>query len=138
MIIPIHLQLHKAEIHSFQLWQFFSLKSTCPKLWWQSFNLTPGIFFMYRKDTEPFISCFHVLTFNTSFQYLSIHAMSFIACYNYISVINYLPRCSYHLLYMWSPLLRRHLSEHLFYLKQFASFHLLLNLVKSKLYHFFK
>ena len=36
----------------------------------------------YRKDTEPFISCFRVLTYNTSFQYLSIHAMSFIACYN--------------------------------------------------------
>ena len=37
----------------------------------------------YRKDTEPFISYFHVLTSNTSFQYLSIHAMSFIACYSY-------------------------------------------------------
>ena len=39
---------------------------------------------MYRKDTEPFISCFRVLTYNTSFQYLSIHAMSVIACYNYM------------------------------------------------------
>ena len=38
----------------------------------------------YCKDTEPFISCFHVLTYNTSFQYLSIHAMSVIACYNYM------------------------------------------------------
>ena len=38
----------------------------------------------YRKDTEPFISCFHVLTSNTSFQYLSIHAMTFIACYSYM------------------------------------------------------
>ena len=47
-----------------------------------------GIWFckdsLYRKDTEPFISCFHVLTCNTSFQYLSIHAMAFIACYNYM------------------------------------------------------
>ena len=39
---------------------------------------------LYGKDTEPFISCFHVLTSNTSFQYLSIHAMSFIACYSYM------------------------------------------------------
>ena len=37
----------------------------------------------YRKDTEPFISCFCVLTYNTSFQYLSIYAMSVIACYNW-------------------------------------------------------
>ena len=42
---------------------------------------------MYRKDTEPFISCFRVLTYNPSFQYLSIHAMSAIACYNYIWMI---------------------------------------------------
>ena len=42
---------------------------------------------MYRKDTEPFISCFRVLTYKTSFQYLSIHAMSIIACYNYIWMI---------------------------------------------------
>ena len=41
--------------------------------------------YFYRKYTEPFISCFHVLTSNTSFQYLSIHAMSFIACFNYIA-----------------------------------------------------
>ena len=39
---------------------------------------------LYRKDTEPFIPYFHVLTFITSFQYLSIHAMSFIACYSYM------------------------------------------------------
>ena len=38
----------------------------------------------YRKDTEPFISCFHVLTSITSFQYLSIHAMTFIARYSYM------------------------------------------------------
>ena len=40
--------------------------------------------FIYRKDTEPFISCFHVLTSTTSFQYISIHTMSFIALYNYM------------------------------------------------------
>ena len=39
---------------------------------------------LYHKDTEPFIPCFHVLTSITSFQYLSIHAMTFIACYNYM------------------------------------------------------
>ena len=44
----------------------------------------------YRKDAEPFISCFHGLTNNTSFQYLSIHAMSVIACYNYMSTQTYL------------------------------------------------
>ena len=38
----------------------------------------------YRKDTEPFIPCFHVLTYITSFRYLFIHAMTFIACYNYM------------------------------------------------------
>ena len=38
----------------------------------------------YPKDTEPFISCFRVLTYNTSFQYISNHAMSVIACYNYM------------------------------------------------------
>ena len=27
----------------------------------------------YRKDTEPFISCFHALTSNTSFQYYLFH-----------------------------------------------------------------
>ena len=35
----------------------------------------------YCKDTETFISCFHTLTYNTSFQYLSNHTMSVIACY---------------------------------------------------------
>ena len=33
----------------------------------------------YRKDTEPFISCFNVLTSNTSFQYL---------CYQFRSLRN--------------------------------------------------
>ena len=27
----------------------------------------------YRKDTEPFISCFHVLIYNTSFQYFNVN-----------------------------------------------------------------
>ena len=35
-------------------------------------NTTQNLLF-YHKDTEPFISYFHVLTSNTSFQYLSIH-----------------------------------------------------------------
>ena len=38
----------------------------------------------YLEDTEPFIPCFHVLTSYTSFQYLSIQAMTFIVCYNYM------------------------------------------------------
>ena len=38
----------------------------------------------YRKDTQLFISYFNVLTSNTSFQYLSLHAMSVIACYSYM------------------------------------------------------
>ena len=48
----------------------------------------------YRKDTEP-ISFFYLLT---SFRYLSITCNTFIACY-IISVINYLPGCTYQLLY---------------------------------------
>ena len=54
-------------------------KCRCKQLFVVYFNQC-----LYRKDTEPFISCFHVLTYNTSFQYLSIHAMTFIACYNYL------------------------------------------------------
>ena len=37
----------------------------------------------YRKDTENLNHAF-VYSLNTSFQYLSIHTMSFIACYNYM------------------------------------------------------
>ena len=33
------------------------------------------------------LPCFCVLTYNTSFQYQSIHAMSVIACYNYINTM---------------------------------------------------
>ena len=46
----------------------------------------------YRKDTEHLYHAF-VYSLNTSFQYLSIHAMSFIACYNYMILhldLNYL------------------------------------------------
>ena len=38
--------------------------------------------YMYRKDTEPLYHAF-MYSPNTSFQYLSIHAMSVIAGYNY-------------------------------------------------------
>ena len=45
------------------------------------------MYWIYRNDTEPFISSFHVLTSNTSFQYLSIHAMTVIACYSWFDLI---------------------------------------------------
>ena len=46
--------------------------------------------------------CTHL--YHSSFQYLSITFNAFIACYirhKKYSVSNYLPRCTYHLLYQW-------------------------------------
>ena len=49
--------------------------------------------------------CSHSVLCITSFRYLSFPCNAFIACFNYmlqdiLSVINCLPRCTYHLLYI--------------------------------------